>query len=924
VALPIGARLGVYEITAQIGEGGMGQVYQATDTKLKRQVAIKMLPPSLAADADRLARFQREAEVLASLNHPNIAHIHGLEESGGITALVMELVEGDDLSQRIARGAIPVDEALPIAKQIAEALEAAHQHGIIHRDLKPANIKVREDGTVKVLDFGLAKALTPESGSAAAVHLAQSPTITSPAIVTGAGMILGTAAYMAPEQARGRTVDKRADVWAFGCVLYEMLTGRRAIEGDDVSDTLAAVLRADPDWTRLPDAVPSHVRSILRACLQKDPRQRMQAIGDVRLGLDGAFNVEVHPGTAGQRQPLRARLTSAVTPVAVGLLTGAVLTAAVGWWMVASARPAPEVARVLVGVSPADQLRGSPIDTDAVRLGHLSRTAFTLSPDGRTLVFSGVQGDRQQLYVRRLDQLEAAPLAGTDGGESPFFSPDGAWVGFWAGGALRKVPLSGGSATTLCETSTIFGASWGSSDLIVFARQRGGLWQVAADGGSPTPLTSLDVEQRDVSHRLPQLLPGNRGVLFTVTRNDFPNWDTTQVVVQPLPAGTRRVLIEGGADARYVRTGHLLYVRRGVLLAAPFDLEGLATAGGAVTVVSAVMQAANVPNVAADTGASQLSVSDGGSLAYLPGGIFQFPNHSIVWVNRAGAVEALPAVPQPYANAELSPDGTHVLVYTQGDRQVWLYNLARGTMTRLTTDGSNSAGIWTPDGERVTFASSIAGPENLYWRRVDGSGAIERLTTSTNNQLPAAWSPDGQVLALVSVGVEPGNVDIWVLRRGNAEATPLIQSRFNETHPAFSPDGRWLAYASNESGRLEVYVQAYPGPGSKMLISTEGGTAPSWRPDGRELFYNSPTGEAGIVRMMAVPVTLGSTITAGKPRLLFGGRFVGNAVAGNYDTTADGQRFLMIQREERPPITSTHIVLVQNWTEELKRLVPTR
>ncbi len=549
-ALAAGIRLGPYEIVAALGAGGMGEVYRARDTKLQRDVAIKVLPESFANDPDRLARFQREAQVLASLNHPNIGGIHGFEESGGVRALVMELVEGEDLSTRIARGPIPIDEALPIAKQIAEALEAAHEQGIIHRDLKPANIKVRGDGTVKVLDFGLAKAIDPLSSSAAAAALANSPTITTPAALTGAGVILGTAAYMSPEQAKGRAADRRSDIWAFGVVLFEMLTGRRAIQSENVPEALASILTREPDWSTLPADTPPLIRRLLRRCLEKDRKRRLADIADARLEIDDALSgSHIDAPVARSFSRTRERLMWAAALLLVGLTA-----AAMAAWATRSLPVPLETTRTLVSVAPTDQpLGANPLEQRAGG-ARPNRTAVALSPDGKTLVFGAIWGGAQQLYARAMDQLSATPISGTSGGSSPFFSPDGQWVGFWAAeGELRKVPLSGGPAVTLCKAAALFGASWGSDGTIVFATARnGGLWRVSAAGGTPEALTTL--QPGEYSHRLPHILPGGRAVIFTISKG-ANQWDDTQIVVRSLETGQQTVLLEGGADGRYVSYG---------------------------------------------------------------------------------------------------------------------------------------------------------------------------------------------------------------------------------------------------------------------------------------------------------------------------------------------------------------------------------
>jgi serine/threonine-protein kinase len=615
MALTPGTRLGVYEITAQIGEGGMGQVYRARDTQLNRDVALKLLPDAFAGDPDRLARLTREAQTLASLNHPHIAAIYGIEESDRIRALVMELVEGEDLSQRLERGAIPLAEALPIAKQITEALEAAHEQGIVHRDLKPANIKVRADGTVKVLDFGLAKAIEPLSSSAAAAALANSPTITSPAALTGAGVILGTAAYMSPEQSKGRAADRRSDVWAFGVVLYEMLTGQRPFKGDDVSETLASVLTRQPDWDLLPAASPPLIRRLLRRCLEKDRTRRLADMADARLDIDDALSgSDTDAPVPLSISRTRERLAWAGLLLLVGLAAAAMVA-----WATRSVSIPLQTTRTILSVAPTGDTSGENPLEQRVGGARPTRTAVALSPDGKTLVFGAIWGGRQQLYARAMDQLSAIPIPGTNGGSSPFFSPDGQWVGFTADGELRKVPLGGGPAVMLCKAASLFGASWGDDGTIVFATTRnGGLWRVSAAGGTPEALTTL--QPGEFSHRLPHMLPGGDAVIFTILKGAYL-WDDTQIVVRSLETGKQTVLVTGGSNGRYVSTGHLVYVRLGTLMAVPFDPVRLAVTGGAIGVIDGVMQAAdrNLSDMA-NTLAGQFTVSDTGALVYLTGG----------------------------------------------------------------------------------------------------------------------------------------------------------------------------------------------------------------------------------------------------------------------------------------------------------------
>jgi Tol biopolymer transport system component len=925
VALTPGTRLGVYEVTAPIGEGGMGQVYRATDTTLGRQVAIKILPDAFASDPERLARFEREAKTLASLNHPHIATIYGFEKSAGLHALVMELVEGEDLSQRIARGAIPLDEALPIARQVAEALEAAHEQGIIHRDLKPANIKVRVDGTVKVLDFGLAKAMEPTGMIPRGVS--QAPTITTPAM-TQAGVILGTAAYMSPEQARGKVVDRRADIWAFGCVLYEMLAGRRVFDGDEVSDTLALVLTTDPHWSALPADTPAAIRRLLRRCLVKDRSNRLPDIGSARLDIDEARTEASLPAVDTRAvEPIGARAKTIAWAIGAVAVVALAALAALGVWMVMRAQPAGRsVTRVLIGVEPAERLlSGFQLDQSRGR-GRPSRTTMVFSPDGRSLVFSAEREGHVQLYLRHLDQLDASPIAGTEGASNPFFSPDGQSLGFHADGALKKVPLAGGPVVALCKVDLVFGASWGRTNQIVFARQAGGLWQVSAAGGTPTAVTRVQADSGEQSHRLPQFLPDGQTVLFTVTKSGFPSWDDTQIVAQSLTTGNRKVLVEGGADARFVAPGYLVYLRRGTLMAVPFDPQRLEVmTGAAVGVVADVMQAASILPVQIDTGAGQFAVSESGSLVYVTGGVFPQARWSLVWVDRAGRSEALLGAPGAYHAPRLSPDGKRVAFHsTTEDWDLWTYDVPRGIVSRLRMEGDQSVPLWTPDGSRLVFSSLVKGTYSVLSINADGSGSATTLATSTAKEFPSAWTPDGSAL-LTRLD---GQIRL-VPRDGKTEPRPLPIPDIAQTD--FSPDGRWLAYnsqssVSSVSGRGQVYVQSYPALDRREQVSGENGSAPAWRWDGRELYYVQDASAGGPlkIRMMAVPITTTPTFSAGAPRMLFEGPFRIDGPFRTYDVTPDGQRFLMVQEIAQPAARLSHMVLVQNWTEELKRVVPAK
>jgi serine/threonine-protein kinase len=918
----------------------MGEVYRARDSKLNRDVAIKVLLPGLTVDPDRLARFSREAQLLASLNHTNIAQIYGLEEhresanDKGLpvfsTALVMEFVEGEDLAQRLARGAIPLDEALPIARQIAEALEAAHEHGVVHRDLKPANIKVRPDGAVKVLDFGLAKALEPGGTRAPGAQLSDSPTISMHA--THAGVILGTAAYMSPEQARGRAVDRRTDIWAFGCVLYEMLAGARAFPGHDITDLIVAVVSKEPSWHALPDVLPAAIRRLLRRCLEKDPKRRLDSAAALRIEIDDAMSATL-PGASGSDRPQEANHASpanrtvalrSMGVAALAALGGAALTGTIVWSLAPGRTASADVTRTLISVAPAEILRAIPADEPAGE-GRPSRTAFALSPDGRSLVFSGVADGRQQLFLRPLDQLHARPIPGSDDGHSPFFSPDGLWIGFQSGRSLKKVLAAGGAPpTTICEADMLYGASWGSKDAIVFATSNSGLWQVTSGGGTPRLLTALDRSKGEFSHRLPYFLPDGSAVVFTVTGLYLPSWDDARLAVVNVASGERRD-IGPGADGRYLSSGHLIYMLSGKLIAAPFNVETREFVGDALT-LEEVMQAANMPNSVVDTGAGQYALSHSGALLYLPGGIYPDREKTIVVADRRGRTVPLPIAPRPFFAPLLSPDESRLVVWTQGiDRNLWTYDLARGTLTKLTTQGRNHRGIWTPDGKRIIYAGGVGGAYNLFSIPADGSGPPEQLTTSPETQHPSSWTPDGKTLVFLN-GIGTGATSAVssissISPAGDRQERTIHQSKSSLLYPEVSPDGHWLAYVSNESGRNEVYVQPYPGPGARRQISNAGGVTPAWARNGRELFYT--TASDGHLRMMSVSITL-APFTAGSPQALFEGVYGLQSLTRGYSVTADGQKFYLTQVKERPSVRATHMVLVENWAEEVKRRVPPR
>jgi Tol biopolymer transport system component/tRNA A-37 threonylcarbamoyl transferase component Bud32 len=913
--LQAGARIGQYEVLSLIGAGGMSEVYRARDTKLNRDVALKVLSEQLAHDAERLARFTREAQTLAALNHPHIAHIYGLEESGEVRALAMELVEGEDLAQRIRRGPILMAAALLMARQIADALEAAHGHGIVHRDLKPANVMVSADGAVKVLDFGLAKALDPTPSSPAAIAPAYPPTLTRPVPTTRAGFVVGTAAYMPPEQATGGPVDKRADIWAFGCVVYELLTGQRAFAGADVSDTLAAVLTKVPDWTALPTDTPVAVRRLLRRSLEKDRTQRLADIADARLEIEDALTAPTRDSMiavsafsparpTGWRRALRWTLAGIVS---VGWVV------ALGLWVLWRTTPAESPQRLSVELG----VDGTLATTDA---------AFALSADGAALAFvAQTSQSAAQLHVRRLDQLTAMALSGTDGASSPFLSPDGQWVAFFADLKLKKIPVTGGAVVTLANAPAPRGGWWGQDGTIIFAPDyRKGLMRVSAVGGDAQPVTTLVGDE--ITHRWPQVLPGGGAVLYTASTNVDTGAAAT-LVVQPLPSGERIIIHRGGYFARYVPSGHIVYMHDDAVFVMPFDRKRLAVTGPAARVIEGVRSHST-------RGVAQMAVSQVGTFAYVPG-LNAFDPRPVAWMDRSGKLATLRAAAADWRNPEFSPDGLRVAMDIRGEghRDIWVYEWARDTLTRVTSDpGNEERPVWTRDGRRIvyrTFTSpSNASGNTLSWSLADGTGHAQVLIRSTGALTPGSWHPARMLLAY-SAATRTSGVDVMTLPiEGDEKAgwnpgqpTALLNSAANERGPTFSPDGKWLAYYSDDSGSNVVYVRPFSRPGGRVIVSSANSNRPAWSRSRRELVFTTAVSDYAYVLMVAPYVVEHDTFRADKPRLWADRGSLRNLEdARIYALHPDGIRVATTPPSKLEAVEQKHVTFVLNFSDELKRV----
>jgi eukaryotic-like serine/threonine-protein kinase len=891
MGLVAGARVGPYEIVSALGAGGMGEVYRARDTKLRRDVAIKVPPEAVRLDPERLARFEREALVLASLNHPNIAAIYGLEETQGVVALVLELIEGNTLAARIARGPIGVSEALTIARQIAEALEAAHEKGVVHRDLKPANITMTPTGLVKVLDFGLAKIAATEDV----------PDYDTRAIGITEGMVIGTAAYMSPEQARGQAVDRRTDIWGFGCVLYEMLTGLRLFEGKTTTDTLSLVFTKDPDWSALPAQVPPAIRALLKRCLERDRQKRIGDVAAIRFALEDVSSLSAidQPAAGSTPRDVYGRRTTARWLSAVLV---AALIVGLGAWYFTRFLPSrmatfTDLSRLTVVPEGALLAEGESV--------------IALSPDGRRLAYAASRDGRQQLYLQELDQFAGKPIPGSEGAVCVAFSPDGNWLAFAADQTIKKIALAGGEPVAVGDFGEDGGSSsmsWASSDSILFSSGPAiGIWRIPASGGKSSLVTTLG--PGELEHRYPQLLPGGKLILYSTTLSGS---EDSKVVVESLETGQRR-FIAAGTGARYT-SGYLAYVHAGTMLVSPFALTRLEVTGSPTVALQGVRMTSR--------GLAQIAYSQAGSMAYLPANGSAGPD-TLVWVDRSGAEQKTAVSASAIRAPRVAPDlrrAAYALRVSAGQESnqtdTWVYDLVRDAPSRLTFDGRSMFSSWSPDGTRLAYNSRQDDRPGLRVKTYGGSGADKRLETNADTNFPFSWSPDGKFIAGVSVD-KTGN-HVWVYGVDDPSTSrAFIDTSLREGGPTFSHDGRWIAYVSLKSRRSEIYMRPFPGPGEEWTISTEGGNEPVWARKTGQLFYRH--GDA----MMAVDITTAPVVVVGKPRKLFERPYNrSTAFWQNYDVSPDGQRFLMVKGIPQPSATRINVVL--DWADQLKRLAPTK
>ncbi len=900
----------------------MGEVYRARDSKLGRDVALKILPDSVAQDSDRVARFKREAQVLASLNHPHIAAIYGFDEAGSTQFLVLELVEGETLADRLKRGPIPVDETIVIARQIAEALAEAHEKGIIHRDLKPANIALSGHDQVKVLDFGLAK-LTATPGGGGSSSVSMSPTLTTPAMLTGVGMILGTAAYMAPEQAKGREADKRCDVWAFGCVVYEMLTAKRAFAGEDITDTIASIMRSEPDWSALPANTPPNLRLLLESCLTKDRNQRASDVAVVHflLGDRASWTSTTSTPRAAAQRPGWSR----VLPWMVAGVFGVALTSALLMWSPWRVPPSAPPRKLLASIGADASL--------PITLG----TSAILSPDGTMLAFAAEQGSQSRLFVRKLDQLQAAAIEGTEGAANPFFSPDGQWIGFFASGRLKKVSVTGGAAIVLCDVAAGRGGAWTADDTIIFSptgAAGAALLRVSASGGTPIEFGVLGVGA--TTQRWPQALPDRKGVLYT-EHSSTGAFNRANLVVASLTGGPAKVVLRGGYFGRYAPSGHLVYMQQGTLFAVRFDLDRLETVGTPVPALDAV--SANP-----ERGGAQVAFSSEGTLVYVPGVALNVTS-AIDWMTADGKTSVLRSEKSDWLNPRFSPDGGKLaLDMSDGNhRNIWVYDLARETLTQVTFGQSQETRpVWTPDGRHIVFASDRAQPGtlNIYWTNADGTGAVTRLTDSHESHVPSSWHPSGRFLAFDVRRVATLS-DLMILpmdgdtARGWTPGKPtmFLGTAAGESSPMFSPDGRWIAYSQATAGvgfgngngngngnGADVYVRPFPGAGGPWRVSTEGGAFSHWSATTHELLFVDPVQN----KVMAASYTVvGDSFRADKPHAWSPTGIRALTGAYPYDLHPDGKRLAAGPADQHTAVQDK-IVFVFNFFDYLRKIAPVK
>ena len=878
-----GTRFGPYEIVSSAGAGGMGEVYRARDTRLDRTVAIKILADHLADRADLRERFDREARTIAGLNHPHICTLYDIGHQNGTDYLVMEYLEGETLAQRLKKGPLPLDQVLRYAIEIADALDKAHRKGVTHRDLKPGNIMLTKTGA-KLLDFGLAK-LRQEA--APATPFSELPTVNN--AITAEGTMLGTLQYMAPEQVEGKEVDARTDIFAFGVMVYEMATGKKAFEGKSQASLMAKILETDPPpLISLTPMTPPALDHVVRRCLAKDPDERWQSAKDICEQLRWISHSGTHAGSTVSALP-EQKSRKHLMWVAAAIVIAVAVIAVAALYLRRTPPPAEKQA-IRFSVRPPEKGSFS---------GGL-QSSLSVSPDGSKLVFAADVGStRSQLWIRSLDSPTAQALPGTENAANPFWSPDSRFVAFSTGGKLKKIAISGGPVETLAEVSSTIG-TWSREGLLLFLGDDGRIDSVSESGGNVTPVTTLDASRSEITHFWPQFLPDGKHFLYFAESSRPEN---NAIFVASLASKEKKLLLNVASNPAYAPPGYLLFHREGTLMAQPFDADRLRLTGEAVPIVEGV-------EFNPFGSEASFSVSENGILAYRAGGGTVPLN--LVWVNRNGAEQLLAAPPHNYTFPRISPDGKRVAAgIEEGEGQIWLYDISRDALSRLTFDGPmNVDPIWTPDGKRITFKGKA---NRLFWQPADGGGSAEELTTGKlgRNNVPSSWSPDGQEFAYLQDGVAR---NIWILPLKDRTPHVFVASPAFESAPAFSPDGRWITYSSNESGRSEVYVRPYPGPGGKWQISTEGGTEPMWNPKGRELFYRDGQ------KMMAVDYTAQPTFSAGKPRILFQGPFTPTPrSASDYDVSPDGQRFLMLKAAEQAP---GEISVVLNWTAELKQKVP--